>query len=349
MNSFSVSYVTTLPKEGNAPRVTILGDEPHRYLVSFYDYGNELVSSGYCETNQSIACNSRQWYTEWFIRIEDENQEVVHQSFFDLRDKTVFIKMDAYALGDNIAWIPYVEAFRKKHGCKVICSTFHNHLFIESYPDILFVKPNTVVENIYAQYYVGAHNDDNIIYCPIKVNEFPLQMVAAASLGLEIDEIRPDLTSQYKRIKSNAKKKYVTLSEFGSAENKSWMAEGGWQQVVDYLNYIGFDVVVISKEKTSLLNVIDLSGEIDLKHRALDILHAEFHLGVSSGLSWLAWALGKHVVMISDVTPIWHEFQSDITRLCASDLEGVNYLAEGQTKPNEVIGKIVELIGSRYL
>ena len=349
MNSFSVSYVTTLPKEGNAPRVTILGDEPHRYLVSFYDYGNELVSSGYCETNQSIACNSRQWYTEWFIRIEDENQEVVHQSFFDLRDKTVFIKMDAYALGDNIAWVPYVEAFRKKHGCKVICSTFHNHLFIESYPDILFVKPNTVVENIYAQYYVGAHNDDNIIYCPIKVNEFPLQMVAAASLGLDVEEIRPDLTGPYKHIKSKAKKKYVTLSEFGSAENKSWMAEGGWQQVVDYLNYIGFDVVVISKEKTSLLNVIDLSGEIDLKHRALDILHAEFHLGVSSGLSWLAWALGKHVVMISDVTPIWHEFQSDITRLCASDLESVNYLAEGQTKPNEVIGKIVELIGSRYL
>jgi autotransporter strand-loop-strand O-heptosyltransferase len=245
--------------------------------------------------------------------------------------------------------MPYVEVFRKKHNCKVICSTFHNHLFVESYPDILFVKPNTVVENIYAQYYLGAHNDDNTIYCPIKVNEVPLQMVAAASLGLDIEEIRPDLSGPYKHIKPSVQKKYVTLSEFGSAENKSWMADGGWQQVVDFLNYMGFDVVVISKEKTSLLNVIDLSGNIDLKYRVVDIIHAEFHLGVSSGLSWLAWALGKHVVMISDVTPIWHEFQSDITRLCASDLECVNYSAEGQTKPIEVIRKIGELLVSRYL
>ena len=80
-----------------------------------------------------------------------------------------------------------------------------------------------------------------------------------------------------------------------------------------------------------------------------EIYHAEFHLGVSSGLSWLAWAMGKHVVMISDVTPKWHEFQTDVSRLCANNLDRVDYEAENVSTPEEVIGKLAELIVSRYL
>jgi len=341
MHIFEVDYVTTLPKSGNAPSLTISGDENKTFLVGFYEYGVGLISSGYCKTNQTIYSESRQWYTEWFIRVEDEEGEVVHQEFFDIRNKKVFIKMDAYALGDNIAWIPYVELFRKKHNCTVICSTFHNYLFIQDYPEILFVEPNTVINNIYIQYYIGASNDGNTIYSPFKVNEIPLQKVASSILGLDFEEINPRLFSTKKTL--SIAKKYVTLSEFGSTENKSWGYKNGWQEVVDFLVKKGYNVVVISKEKTSLVNVIDLSGNIELKSRITDIQHAEFHLGVSSGLSWLAWSLGKHVFMISDVTPIWHEFQSNISRICANELESVDYNAEGQTKPREVIKKILEM------
>ena len=341
MDIFKISYVTTLPKVGNSPRVTISGDENKTYLVKFYEYGKELVSSGYCSSNNTIEANARQWYTEWHITIQDEGNNIVHQAFFNLRGETVFIKIDAHALGDNIAWIPYVERFREKHNCNVICSTFYNDLFKESYPNILFVTPNTVVENVYTQYYVGASTNESI-YCPINVNEVPLQMVAAAILGLDVEELRPDLSGSYNRVK--VPKKYVTLSEFGSIHSKEWKTKNGWQNVVDFLVDNGYDVVVISKEKTSLNNVIDYSGNISLKCRVFDILNAEFHLGVSSGLSWLAWALGKHVVMISDVTPIWHEFQSDITRLYANELNYVNYSADGQTKTHEVIEKLREMI-----
>jgi hypothetical protein len=69
-------------------------------------------------------------------------------------------------------------------------------------------------------------------------------------------------------------------------------------------------------------------------------------LGVSSGLSWLAWSLGTHVVMISDVTPNFHEFQTNITRLNANKLDAVNYLAEGQTSLEEVIEKLGYLVVS---
>ena len=38
------------------------------------------------------------------------------------------------------------------------------------------------------------------------------------------------------------------------------------------------------------------------------LLHSEFFIGLSSGLSWLAHALGKKVVMISNFTEDWTEF-----------------------------------------
>jgi autotransporter strand-loop-strand O-heptosyltransferase len=351
-NSFKVSYITTLPLEGNAPRVTITGNMPQKYMVEFYEFlpeGMKLVSSGYCNVNQTILAKAKQWFTQWAIIVKNESGTKVFSDVFTLEREVIFIKIDAWALGDTIAWIPYVEEFRKEHLCKVICSTFHNELLIDAYPDIMFVKPNTVIENVYTQYYIGATNKDNPFYSPIKVDENPLQMVASSTLGLDYVERRPSLISKYRYIGSRMQDKYVTLSEYGSTPNKHWKAEDGWQKVVDLLITKGLKVLVISKEKTQLKNVIDLSGDISLDNRAVDIMHAEFHLGVSSGLSWLAWALGKHVVMVSDVTPSWHEFHTDNTRINANDLEVINYLPEGQTEPNIVIEKLEELVGSRYL
>lgn len=341
MNEFKVSYITTLPKEANAPSVSITGDEDKNYRVFFVDVEtSKVVSSGVCKNNQTILSNSRQWYTNWLVVVDEGLGEIVHTDFFELENKTVFIKMDAHALGDNIAWMPYVRAFKKKHNCNVICSTFYNDLFVSDYPEILFVKPNTVVENIFTQYYVGASNDGNLKYSPVKVNEVPLQQVASRILGLETIELNPEIGGKIPMIHS---KPYVTLSEFGSAKNKEWVFENGWQQVVDFLNSKGYDVVVISKEPTQLKNVIDLTGNIPLEKRAVDIKNAAMHLGVSSGLSWLAWGLGTHVVMISDVTPIWHEFQTNITRLCANELNQVDYEAKGVTSITDVLKRLDEM------
>lgn len=343
MNRFEVSYVTTLPKEGNVPRLTIIGDEIKKYKVFFYERNVGLIVSGFCETNQTIIGKTKQWFTQWVTVVEDENGVPVYYEDFNLKDKKVCIKMDAYALGDNIAWMPYVEEFRKKHQCIVICSTFYNNLFVKSYPDILFVKPNTQIENIYAQYYIGANDDDGSYYSPVKVSKVPLQIVATKILGLDHFEIKPDLTILCKHLPPRIEGKYVTLSEYGSSDIKKWKANDGWQTIVNYLTSNGYKVLVISKEPTNLENVINLTGDIPLHERLVDIYHAKAHFGISSGLSWLAWSLETHVVMISDVTPRWHEFQTNITRFCANELHEINYYADGQTKPDEVIKKLGEL------
>lgn len=337
-NTFTVSYITTLPKEGNAPRVTIRGTDIQTYRVTFHEYINGdlvLVSQGKCKTNQTLIAKVKQWYTLWRVTVYDEKNQIVFTDNFDVRDKVVFIKMDAYALGDTIAWIPYVELFRKKHNCKVICSTFRNEILVNSYPNIMFVKPNTVIDNVYAQYYIGASNDDNPYYSPIKVNENPLQDVAARTLGLRPMEVRPVLEEQIEHLSPNIIGKYVTLSEFGSTPNKEW--KGDWQMVVNFFIERGYKVVVISKEKTNLNGVIDHTGESPLKDRMVDLKYAKMHLGVSSGLSWLAWGVGTHVVMISDVTPNFHEFQNGITRVNANKLNVVDYNVKNNTSTETLL------------
>jgi autotransporter strand-loop-strand O-heptosyltransferase len=347
MNTFKVTYVTTLPNVGNSPKIEINGDIDDTYLIKVYERINDklkFITEVNCPTNQYVLLSLKQWYSEWVVEIFDSMSRLVYVDIFNLTNKVVFIKMDAFAIGDSIAWIPYIEEFRKKHNCTVICSTFHNDLFISSYPNILFVKPNTQIDNVYAQYYVGASSTYKPKYSPINVNEHPLQHCATRILGLDNIELRPDLTNLCKHTKKVIDKKYVTISEFSSKPEKEWRFVDGWQEICDYLNSVGYTVIVISKEKTNLKNVVDLTGEHSLLDRAYQIYHSEFFMGVSSGLSWLAWALNKHVVMISDATPIWHEFNTNITRLSANELEYVSNDYQFVTNPKEVIKSLSILV-----
>ena len=320
--SFEVDFVPVLPVQGNCPKVTITGDDEEVFTVNFYDNDiGELVFSSQCKNNQSTI-GDRQWYTNWFIEILDSSDKVVHRHMFNLTGKVVFIKIDAYALGDNIAWIPYIEEFRKKHNCTVICSTFFNHMFQGVYKNILFIKPNIQIQNVYAQYYIGANEEENEKYSPVCSYYTPLQMVASAILGMEHKEVNPRVSFSKKR---SVEGKYICISEFASDAKKEWKHPGGWQTVVDFLNNNGYQVMVISKEPTELKNVINKTGNIPLSTRMSDIYNAEFFMGVSSGLSWLSWAVGTHSIMISECTPIYHEFQSNITRIGGSHTSKVDY------------------------
>ena len=52
----------------------------------------------------------------------------------------VLIEMGSDSIGDCVAWIPYVEEFRKKNDCEVYCLTDRNNLYENSYPDIKFIE-----------------------------------------------------------------------------------------------------------------------------------------------------------------------------------------------------------------
>ena len=62
MDNFKFSYKTTLPKEANAPFITITGDEINEYLVSFSIIkkdGIHKIKELKCNTNQKLLMEER--------------------------------------------------------------------------------------------------------------------------------------------------------------------------------------------------------------------------------------------------------------------------------------------------
>jgi autotransporter strand-loop-strand O-heptosyltransferase len=346
---FKISYVTTLPLEVGCPIINFYPESEEElsqdYSIAFLDLDRKEIVKQITVKPTAPVSGQRQWYTAWRILISNSEGIIIFQEDLNLKGKNVFIKSDASALGDNLAWMPYIEEFRKKHDCNVICSTFFNQLFTANYPNILFVEPNTKVFNVYAQYYVGTSNDLNTTYSPSRYLENPLQKIACDILGLPYFEIKPDVGIPL----NYPKKKKVTLSEYASLRVKEWYAPGGWQQIVDLFNSYGYEVCVVSKEYSYLSNVRNKSGDRPLSDRIKDMAESEFHVGMSSGLSWLAWACHCHVFLISDFTPPDHEFECTRIYNPDSPRKVINYLEIKEPVSIEYTLKIIENKIKQYL
>jgi autotransporter strand-loop-strand O-heptosyltransferase len=229
--------------------------------------------------------------------------------------------MDSSAIGDTLAWFPYLEEFRKKHNCELVVSTFHNEWFIKTYKDIEFVNPGTEVPNLYAMYNVGwFYNEDRTVNLDKNVREFkslPLGQTSSDILGLEYTEIKPRV--YLKKKPKSIKQKYVVIAPHASAHAKYWNHPGGWQRVINWLNDNGYKAVMITSEPLNdewhdsklggtLKNVVNKTGNLPLEDRMNDIVHASAFIGVGSGLSWLSWALGQKTVLISGFSEPYSEF-----------------------------------------
>tara|TARA_R110000803_G_scaffold107949_1_gene176113 strand:+ start:1154 stop:2254 length:1101 start_codon:yes stop_codon:yes gene_type:complete len=302
----------------DGPKVEILGETGEKYSVQFIDKScNCTIHKDVIKSNMWTSCG-RKWFTEWVIKV---NGVIVDE--FNLENKKVFIDFQSSSIGDTIAWFPYVEEFRKKHNCKIICATFHNSWFESNYPKIKFVEPGHNPD-VYASYVIGwfykEENWDREYY----KNDFrpqPLAKTASDILGLEFEEIKPNI--HVKNLPSEIKGKYVTLSIQSTAQAKYWNHPTGWQQVVDFLNGKGYKVVLVDKYVTfgvgSCMNHAP-NNVINKTTSSLDgvisiIDKADFHLGISSGLSWVAWALNTPVVLISSFTKPYCEFTTNCTRI----------------------------------
>lgn len=291
----------------NQPFIDIKGRSENKFKVQFFD---ELGVLHYDETlniNSWVRLN-RQYYTKWTTKVW-ENEELVYQYTLDYEGKRVYISFDSKSLGDSVAWIPYVLEFQNKHKCKVIVSTFWNHLFESVYPELEFVTPGTVVENIHGMYKLGWFNNLNMQ--PSVPRTIPLQQTASDILGLDFVEIQPRIKYEVKA--RPYEEKYITIATNSTAGCKFWTREG-WQELINYLTGLGYKVVNVSKENNPFDNQTRLV-DTSIENTMNVIHHSEFFIGLSSGLSWLAWGMGKHVVMISNFTTPDHEFQSNCTRI----------------------------------
>jgi autotransporter strand-loop-strand O-heptosyltransferase len=296
----------------NQPFLEIKGDSDSTFEIKFFDeygichYHNKTKSNHWFKLN-------RQYFTKWNTKVWEDGT-LIYDDTLNYKGKKVFISFDSGSLGDTIAWMPYVLEFKKKHECDVVISTHKNFLFEKVYPELEFVKPGSTVNGIHGMYVIGwFYNPDKEPEMP---NTVPLQQTATNILGLDYTEILPRI--DYEIGERPYEQKYVSIATNSTSGCKFWTKEG-WQGLINHLHELGYKVINVSKEKNPFDNAEQIS-DTSMENTMNIIHHSEFFIGLSSGLSWLAWGMGKHVVMISNFTEPDHEFTTNCTRIAKLDV-----------------------------
>lgn len=241
-----------------------------------------------------------------------------------------FIEIISYSMGDIIACLPVIEEYRKLTNNETVVKL--NPKLVElvrtSYPNLIF--DNQAVDN--------ASEVKEIRYHFGNVNK-PLQTGFAHELGfLEWNYIRPHLNPP--TTPPEIPGKYVTFGLHSTAQAKYWNNSLGrtsqhlspnWDRLGKLLKKDGYKPIIVDKYESfgaipyfnnnpkSLKSKINFSFD-----KVVNFLYySEFFVGISSGLSWVAHALGKPVVMISNFTEDWNEFslqESDYLRITNKDV-----------------------------
>lgn len=221
----------------------------------------------------------------------------------------ILVDLNSNSLGDTIGAMPCIDEFRKNHNNIIVkINNRFEYLFGESFPEIIYFREGM--------------KWDKEVKIDHKFNK-PLQTVIAEELGFfDWKYKRPKVDSI--KGKRPIKNKYVVIGVHSTAQLKYWNSPGGkkmqekslyWNELCGMLRKAGYTPVVV--EKDEMFGVYPFRNGIPSRANkkigaSLDDLinyieHSEFFIGLSSGSSWLAHALGKPVALISNFSEDWHE------------------------------------------
>lgn len=294
--------------------------ENKKYGLEVVDLDTGLMLENTILDSGEYYISKRRYFVRYGVKITLENGRSISYEY-NAKGEKVIIDVPVSTMGDTIAWFPAVAEFQKKHQCELyVCLPDYTvELFAENYPEIKFI-PQNERKNIpaYAYYRLGIFMDDpEQCESPVDFRQCALNHYAACILGTnpEISDIPPKISIETPKNKPDTP--YVCISSYGSGLCKNWMNPVGWKNVVNFLKKSGYRVIDIDRQDIYGSNIFwsqiprdaeDFTGNISLKQRAGLIAGAEFFIGLSSGLSWLAWCSKVPVVMISGFTMPWHEF-----------------------------------------
>ncbi len=274
------------------------------------DSGNILFA---CDADEGWVVSTKKYYVPFRIRVWDRNDlsAPLLDHLMDLRGRPVLLKFPVGTLGDIIGWFPYAEKFQKKHGCLVECSMAQNIIDLVGgqYPEMTLTPPPDVkTEAPYASYRIGLFFGGNQDYQPYDFRQVGLARTAGHILGVDPQEVPPRLPPDPPR---EVAEPYVCIAVKSTNLAKMWNNGYGWEQVIEHLKGLGYRVLCIDRERTVGVGHVwnhlphgaeDFTGDRPLTERAAMLRHADFFVGLSSGLSWLAWAAGTPVVLVSGFT-----------------------------------------------
>jgi autotransporter strand-loop-strand O-heptosyltransferase len=294
-------------------------DKPWRVRLTDIDTDNTIF-----ETSAGFVAGRVNSTKKYFVRFRVEiwlGDELLLKHDYNARDREVAVLFPIGTLGDTMGWFPYAVKFQEQHGCRLTCAMAERliPLFRNAYPDITFVTHEEFeAGRYYATYRIGLFFDDkDCVNQPCDFRLVGLHRTAGYILGVDPTEVAPRLA-----IPDDTRpidKPYVCIAVQSSTQAKYWNNPLGWHEIVAFLKERGYRVVCIDQKPVHGTGIVwnhiphgaeDETGDRPLAERVRWLKHAEFFIGLSSGLSWLAWAAGTPVVMIAGFTHPTNEFHT---------------------------------------
>ena len=278
----------------------------NRESKSIKDIGFRVLANGeYYERhiearageNLWIAFPKKRWFIPYHCQVLEDGKVIVEEAL-SLKGQEVSIDFDSRSLGDTLAWLPAVYAFRRKHDCQIALATYWNE-FLARVTDFKLVSPGSGRDShLRFAYQIGCFSEAKRNWRTISLPEIAMDI-----LGVDgVEPLRFRVEGE-----SPIDEPYICISEHASTKAKMWNRKGGWQDLVDKLTDLGSHVAVISLEPTDLKGVLDWTGTRDIYERAIQLHHATAYIGCSSGLAWLANAVDCKVFMLNTCTFAWNE------------------------------------------
>lgn len=281
------------------------------------------------EIKTGVLKSKKRYFVRFEIKVERRSDagdiEPVFEHVLDLRDRDVVVQIPVGTIGDVFAWFPYVSRFAETNKAKVTCvlSPVLIPLFEATYPELRLmtaaqIEAENVMNRAYANYHMGLFfTDAENTLQPTDFRHVGLHKTAAYILGVDPAEIRPRIALEDDT--RPIEEPYVCIAVQSSAQCKYWNNPTGWLEVVRHIKARGYRVICIDQKPVNGVGYVwnriphgaeDETGDRPLAERARRLKHAAFFVGLSSGLSWLAWAMETPVVMISGFTHPTNEFET---------------------------------------
>jgi autotransporter strand-loop-strand O-heptosyltransferase len=291
------------------------GKQPWHARISDLDTGNILFDT---EIKAGRINSTKRYFIRFKLEVW-QNGETVLAHEYSARDREVLIQFPVGTIGDTVGWLPYAVRFQERHKCRLTCAIAEwlIPLFREAYPGIEFATHEQVkAERYYATYSLGLFFDDKDgVHQPCDFRQVGLHRTAGYILGVDPTEDPPRIVLDDPS--RPIQERYVCIAAQSSTQAKYWNNPSGWREIVAFLKEQGYRVICIDEKPTHGTGLMwnhipygseDQTGRRPLQERARWLKHADFFIGLSSGLAWLAWAVGTKVVMISGFTHPTNEF-----------------------------------------
>ncbi len=277
--------------------------------VTIGDYDTGIVFYDK-DISEVVLVSLEKYYIHWQVEIIRDGS-FVFGHVFDPEGQKIRLFFNSNAIGDMLSFFPYIAIARAWfRASEVYCTIDERMKEIcgRLFPDVRLREK--AEENTYATYFLNASVDYS---APMDARMLSMAHMGQAILGMPVPAKRVSWISMKRTIPGP----YVCIGVQASSVGKGWLYPGGWDEVTEYIKSLGYRVLCIDRDKKMQetgftlempVGAEDYTGDRPLLERADMLHHAEFFVGLCSGLAWLAYTANCPVVMIGGFSMYWTEF-----------------------------------------